>query len=121
MFVGFSAPFCGQLNIEQQAALYHKTTVQITYFVSSPRTREREGERQLRGLTRAELCGIRRAGYRWISVVAPLAQVRPVVCDLLDSLWATCLPDMGTADDKTRSICIISGVEILLRFLWRHG
>jgi hypothetical protein len=36
MFVGFSAPFCGQLNIQQQARLYHKTTVQITYFVSLP-------------------------------------------------------------------------------------
>jgi len=36
MFVGFSAPFCGQLNIQQQAALYHKTPVQITYFVRSP-------------------------------------------------------------------------------------
>ncbi|KAH8906155.1 MFS general substrate transporter [Coniochaeta sp. PMI_546] len=35
MFVGFSAPFCGQLNIQQQAALYHKTTVQITYFNSA--------------------------------------------------------------------------------------
>jgi hypothetical protein len=34
MFVGFSAPFCGQLNLNQQAALYHKTVVQITYFVS---------------------------------------------------------------------------------------
>ena len=34
MFVGFSAPFCGQLNIQQQAELYHKTTIQITYFVS---------------------------------------------------------------------------------------
>ncbi|KAB5550010.1 major facilitator superfamily domain-containing protein [Coniochaeta sp. 2T2.1] len=35
MFVGFSAPFCGQLNIQQQAKLYHKTTVQITYFNSA--------------------------------------------------------------------------------------
>jgi MFS family permease len=35
MFVGFSAPFCGQLNLNQQAALYHKTTVQITYFNSA--------------------------------------------------------------------------------------
>lgn len=35
MFVGFSAPFCGQLNIQQQAVLYEKTPVQITYFVSS--------------------------------------------------------------------------------------
>ncbi|KAK4214242.1 major facilitator superfamily domain-containing protein [Rhypophila decipiens] len=33
MFVGFSAPFVGQLNIQQQAALYGKTPVQITYFV----------------------------------------------------------------------------------------
>ncbi|KAK3324955.1 major facilitator superfamily domain-containing protein [Apodospora peruviana] len=35
MFVGFSAPFCGQLNINQQAALYNKTPVQITYFNSA--------------------------------------------------------------------------------------
>jgi len=33
MFAGYSAPFCGQLNLVQQAKLYHKTTVQITYFV----------------------------------------------------------------------------------------
>lgn len=35
MFAGYAAPFCGQLNLIQQAKLYHKTTVQITYFVSS--------------------------------------------------------------------------------------
>ncbi|KAK0641776.1 major facilitator superfamily domain-containing protein [Cercophora newfieldiana] len=35
MFVGFSAPFCGQLNIQQQAILYGKTPVQITYFNSA--------------------------------------------------------------------------------------
>lgn len=35
LFVGFSAPFCGQLNILQQAKLYHKTTVQITYSNSA--------------------------------------------------------------------------------------
>lgn len=35
LFAGFSAPFCGQLNIQQQATLYHKTTVQITYFNSA--------------------------------------------------------------------------------------
>ncbi|KAK4448432.1 MFS general substrate transporter [Podospora aff. communis PSN243] len=35
MFVGFSAPFCGQLNIQQQAVLYDKTPVQITYFNSA--------------------------------------------------------------------------------------
>lgn len=35
MFVGFSAPFCGQLNIIQQSKLYHKTTVEITYFNSA--------------------------------------------------------------------------------------
>ncbi|PCG90158.1 Major facilitator superfamily domain, general substrate transporter [Penicillium occitanis (nom. inval.)] len=35
MFVGFAAPFCGQLNIQQQAKLYHKTTIQITYFNSA--------------------------------------------------------------------------------------
>ena len=34
LFAGYAAPFCGQLNLVQQAALYHKTTVQITYFVS---------------------------------------------------------------------------------------
>ncbi|TVY26801.1 putative MFS-type transporter protein [Lachnellula hyalina] len=35
MFAGYSAPFCGQLNLVQQAKLYHKTTVQITYFNSA--------------------------------------------------------------------------------------
>ncbi|KAK3689859.1 major facilitator superfamily domain-containing protein [Podospora appendiculata] len=35
LFTGFSAPFCGQLNIQQQAALYGKTAVQITYFNSA--------------------------------------------------------------------------------------
>lgn len=34
MFAGYAAPFCGQLNLTQQAALYSKTVVQITYFVS---------------------------------------------------------------------------------------
>lgn len=34
MFAGYAAPFCGQLNLAQQAKLYHKTVVQITYFVS---------------------------------------------------------------------------------------
>lgn len=34
MFVGYAAPFCGQLNLTQQAALYNKSTVEITYFVS---------------------------------------------------------------------------------------
>ncbi|KAI1859328.1 hypothetical protein JX265_010331 [Neoarthrinium moseri] len=32
LFTGFSAPFNGQVQIVQQAALYHKTTVEITYF-----------------------------------------------------------------------------------------
>ncbi len=32
-FVGYAAPFCGQLNLAQQAALYNKSTVEITYFV----------------------------------------------------------------------------------------
>ena len=34
MFAGYAAPFCGQLNLVQQAKLYHKTVVEITYFVS---------------------------------------------------------------------------------------
>jgi hypothetical protein len=33
MFAGYAAPFCGQLNLTQQAILYHKTVVEITYFV----------------------------------------------------------------------------------------
>lgn len=35
MFVGFAAPFVGQLNLIQQAKLYHKTTIEITYFNSA--------------------------------------------------------------------------------------
>ncbi|KAH8651305.1 major facilitator superfamily domain-containing protein [Xylariales sp. PMI_506] len=35
LFIGFSAPFNGQIQIAQQAALYGKTTVQITYFNSA--------------------------------------------------------------------------------------
>ncbi|KAI1841022.1 hypothetical protein JX266_012803 [Neoarthrinium moseri] len=35
LFTGFSAPFNGQVQIVQQAALYHKTTVEITYFNSA--------------------------------------------------------------------------------------
>jgi MFS family permease len=35
MFVGFAAPFCGQLNLLQQASLYHKTELEITYFNSA--------------------------------------------------------------------------------------
>lgn len=40
VFTGFCAPFNGQIQLVQQAALYSKTTVQISYFVSpsiSPR------------------------------------------------------------------------------------
>jgi hypothetical protein len=33
VFAGYAAPFCGQLNLTQQAKLYHKTVVEITYFV----------------------------------------------------------------------------------------
>ena len=33
MFVGLAAPFCGQLNLIQQAQLYQKETISITYFV----------------------------------------------------------------------------------------
>jgi hypothetical protein len=33
MFAGYAAPFCGQLNLTQQAKLYSKTVVEITYFV----------------------------------------------------------------------------------------
>lgn len=33
MFAGYAAPFCGQLNLTQQAKLYNKTVVEITYFV----------------------------------------------------------------------------------------
>ena len=35
MFAGHSAPLCGQLNLTQQAKLYHKTTIQMSYFVRS--------------------------------------------------------------------------------------
>lgn len=35
MVAGFAAPFCGQLNLGQQANLYHMTPVQITYFNSA--------------------------------------------------------------------------------------
>lgn len=34
LFAGYAAPFCGQLNLIQQSKLYHKTTIQISYFVS---------------------------------------------------------------------------------------
>lgn len=34
LFMSYSAPFNGQIQIAQQAALYHKTVVEITYFVS---------------------------------------------------------------------------------------
>lgn len=33
MFTAYSAPFNGQIQLVQQAALYGKTTTQITYFV----------------------------------------------------------------------------------------
>jgi hypothetical protein len=33
LFVGFASGLSGQVQISQQAALYHKTPVQITYFV----------------------------------------------------------------------------------------
>jgi hypothetical protein len=36
MFAGYAAPFCGQLNLTQQAKLYQKTVVEITYFVGNP-------------------------------------------------------------------------------------
>ncbi len=34
LFLGFCAPFNGQVQIAQQALLYNKSTVEITYFVS---------------------------------------------------------------------------------------
>lgn len=34
MFTGYSAAFNGQVQIAQQAKLYGKTTVEITYFAS---------------------------------------------------------------------------------------
>ena len=34
LLAGYAAPFCGQLNLTQQAKLYHKSVVEITYFVS---------------------------------------------------------------------------------------
>ncbi|KAH8687617.1 major facilitator superfamily domain-containing protein [Tricladium varicosporioides] len=35
LFAGYAAPFCGQLNLIQQSKLYHKTTIQISYFNSA--------------------------------------------------------------------------------------
>lgn len=35
LFTGMSAPFNGQIQLKQQAELYGKTTVEITYFVST--------------------------------------------------------------------------------------
>ena len=34
-FIGLSSPLCGQLNLVQQADLYGKSTVQISYAVGS--------------------------------------------------------------------------------------
>lgn len=41
LFTGFSAPFNGQIQLAQQAQLYGKTTVEITYFVSTTRSPSR--------------------------------------------------------------------------------
>jgi hypothetical protein len=41
MFAGYAAPFCGQLNLMQQAILYRKTVVEITYFVRKDPVSER--------------------------------------------------------------------------------
>lgn len=35
VFSGFCGPLAGQLNLYQQAKLYHKTTVEITYAVGA--------------------------------------------------------------------------------------
>jgi hypothetical protein len=41
MFAGYAAPFCGQLNLMQQAILYRKAVVEITYFVRKDPVSER--------------------------------------------------------------------------------
>jgi hypothetical protein len=34
IFAGYAAPLVGQLSLIQQSKLYHKTSIEITYFVS---------------------------------------------------------------------------------------
>jgi hypothetical protein len=98
MFVGFSAPFCGQLNIQQQAVLYGKTPVQITYFVRISSTVFYGW--LLTSVGGLELGGICWTGNWWLSMVATLQQVRAVLSHLLDARRPARCTDMGSIDDK---------------------
>ncbi|KAK3935946.1 major facilitator superfamily domain-containing protein [Diplogelasinospora grovesii] len=82
MFVGFSAPFCGQLNLQQQAALYGKTTVQITYFNS------------------AASAGLATGGYFWWPLSSKFGRSSVIFWTLFGQLAAQIWAPMMTRPDQ---------------------
>ncbi|RKU48547.1 hypothetical protein DL546_007440 [Coniochaeta pulveracea] len=82
MFVGFSAPFCGQLNLAQQAALYHKTVVQITYFNS------------------AASAGLATGGYLWWPLSNKFGRTSVIFWTLFGVLAAQIWAPMMTKHDQ---------------------
>lgn len=118
MFTGFSAPFVGQLNIQEQAALYGKTPVQITYFVRhtpNPLT-----SFTLTDTLSLELRRLRRPRHRRLPLVAALQQVRPLVRHPLDAGRAARGTNLGAVDDPTGSVRAISGIPVLFCLFRRH-
>jgi hypothetical protein len=82
LLMSYSAPFNGQVQIAQQAALYHKTTVEITYFVSGPTNHLPS---TLSNLSRfPELSSIWWSRSRLLGMVGSIQEDRPWCCRLLD-------------------------------------
>ena len=128
LFVGFSSPFCGQINIQQQAALYGKTPVQITYFVSPPRPITPSISPTTPTILtnpihppKPELRRLSRPRNRRLHLVAALPQIRPLLRHILDTLWPARHADLGAVDDEAESIRAVSPVSLLFRFFWRNG
>lgn len=78
LFAGFSAPFNGQIQLVQQAKLYGKTTVEITYFVSTTRLSSKD---QRLTCTRSEFSGVRGSALGLLVLVACIQEDWPICND----------------------------------------
>jgi hypothetical protein len=113
MFAGYAAPFCGQLNLNQQAALYGKTTTEITYFVSNPYLKHHSAQTN----NTTEFRRLRRPRHGRIHLVPSLVQIRPLICNLLGTLSLSRNPNLGTRNDQARPVCTVPRLPLLLRLL----
>ena len=116
MFAGYAAPFCGQLNLTQQAELYHKTVVEITYFV---RTLLHLSWHLLTPMK--ELGGVSWSGKWRIFLLSTLTQIRSKLSHLLGCPRMSCNTGLGAIDDRRASILVILHVAILCWFFWDGG